>query len=656
MLNKKAVLLCVKMWMMALVLCSFSGMANAATNSWVSPVSGLWSNGSNWSLRRAPISTDTVYITVEGTADYIVTMDVSPTVYGLTIGARSGLTRQSLLINTGKTLNATAGLVVYKKGRIYLRGVLTGADASIYGTLVWQAGTMSGKSTTTIQSGGLFDFSTTAISSSRSLLRNLVNNGRVNWGAATLTLTMSGAESASFVNGPAGIFNILGAGTVGWNGEGTQPVFSNNGLIVKSGATGGVRFDRVRYDSSGTTDIQSGSFELRGGARTIRTATTTAPPVSYKISAGARVDFSNDVSFDSPANITGDGKAHFSSGIMTINQEVVADNLDVSSGNISGASALRIMKQFDWFSGTMEGAGQTVIEPGATLNISGVGTKAVQGRTVENKGTAVWTGTGGLTMAGNFTNRSGALFDVQNDVVLSGKGVNGTGTFLNLGTLRKSQGTGQTVLENLTIQNEGLLQAQTGVLNLGAAYSQSAGSTVLAGGSLAAIDVAGARQTLSFRGGTVNGTGQIDGHVYNGARVQPGNSPGAIEILGNYTQAANGVLDIEIAGVSPGAQYDHINVGGMATLAGTVNALRLNGYVPPDNTTFEVISAVAGVTGSFSSTVGMGIGGGRYFTPVYAGDFFGLGTALDAVLPTAIVSSPLAGKTYPSLSYGQLTT
>ena len=51
--------------------------------------------------------------------------------------------------------------------------------------------------------------------------------------------------------------------------------------------------------------------------------------------------------------------------------------------------------------------------------------------------------------------------------------------------------------------------------------------------------------------------------------VRPGTSPGTLTVTGDYSQGANGVLDVDVSGTTQGTQFDHLSVGGAATLAGT---------------------------------------------------------------------------------------
>ena len=52
--------------------------------------------------------------------------------------------------------------------------------------------------------------------------------------------------------------------------------------------------------------------------------------------------------------------------------------------------------------------------------------------------------------------------------------------------------------------------------------------------------------------GFFQGTGVVNGNVFNSGIVSPGASIGTLRINGNYTQSASGTLRIEVAGASPG--------------------------------------------------------------------------------------------------------
>ncbi len=114
------------------------------------------------------------------------------------------------------------------------------------------------------------------------------------------------------------------------------------------------------------------------------------------------------------------------------------------------------------------------------------------------------------------------------------------------------------------------------------------------------LDIA-AGQTFTVSGGdfinngTINGKGTLDvmlaNSFINNGILSPGNSPGTLTVNGDFTQTSSGTIVLEIAGLTPGTQYDQLIVNGTATLNGTVNIVLLNGFVLPANGNFQLISA-----------------------------------------------------------------
>jgi len=144
--------------------------------------------------------------------------------------------------------------------------------------------------------------------------------------------------------------------------------------------------------------------------------------------------------------------------------------------------------------------------------------------------------------------------------------------------------------------NNGTVKAMSGDFNVGANYTQNAGATMLAGGSISGM--------LNINAGMLQGAGNVTGDVTLGGTLAPGNSPGGMTIDGNLTQTANGNLAIEIGGTGAG-QFDTLTVTGNATFNGKVTVTLLNGFSPGEDDTFEVGSFL-NRTGSFSGIEGSG--------------------------------------------------
>ena len=92
--------------------------------------------------------------------------------------------------------------------------------------------------------------------------------------------------------------------------------------------------------------------------------------------------------------------------------------------------------------------------------------------------------------------------------------------------------------------------------------------------------------------------------------VAAGMSPGIRTIDGGYTQTGAGVLQIELAGTTPGiGGYDQLNVVGPATLGGSLQVMPY-GPTPPNSGTFNILVAGGASSGGGQHARGAGLRGG----------------------------------------------
>ena len=107
--------------------------------------------------------------------------------------------------------------------------------------------------------------------------------------------------------------------------------------------------------------------------------------------------------------------------------------------------------------------------------------------------------------------------------------------------------------------------------------------------------------TVICQEGTCSGSGTVSGDLNNsGGTISPGNSPGVLTVDGDYTQGAGGTLAIELAGTSPGDEYDRLVVNGQANLEGTLAVTLLDSFTPLDGHTFDILDFNS-VSGDFDS-------------------------------------------------------
>ncbi len=102
--------------------------------------------------------------------------------------------------------------------------------------------------------------------------------------------------------------------------------------------------------------------------------------------------------------------------------------------------------------------------------------------------------------------------------------------------------------------------------------------------------------------GLLGGTGVVNGNVINRGVVGHGLTSaaplGALTVAGNYDQSPQGTLSLRIAGAGPG-QSDSLFSKGSASLAGSLNLIRLNGFQLPKGKQIVLLSANGGVSGEF---------------------------------------------------------
>jgi Ca2+-binding RTX toxin-like protein len=154
------------------------------------------------------------------------------------------------------------------------------------------------------------------------------------------------------------------------------------------------------------------------------------------------------------------------------------------------------------------------------------------------------------------------------------------------------------------------------------------GTTIFSG----MLDVAGGTVTIgegqTFQvangialtgGGVLEGSGQVTGNVTNtSGTVSPGASPGTLTITGNYTQGAGATLEVDVDSAVQGTGYDHLAVGGNATLNGTVAVVQDAGFDPQVTDVFQFLTS-ASRTGTFATITGETLPSGKTYSLDYPG-------------------------------------
>ncbi len=595
--------------------------AHAIVRSWNVP-SGDWFVGTNWNPNGVPAATDDVVINNGGTC----TLDASASVTAFTLSS----------------------------------GTLTGSGTlTVNGLLTWSDGVMSGTGVTTA-SGGLTISAVAGAFAGPNLRRTLNNTAGATLTGASGSMKL-GADGV-LSNQSGATFDVPGdAGIVG-NGGNAQTRIDNAGLFEKSGGSGTSDIG-VTFNNSGTTDVQSGTLRLVDGsdtgAFTVNNATLRFSAGTRTLSASASIAGAGTVDVTSGVvnhagtyNITGSttmsggaGAANLTGtvtnlGALTINATsggtfnlsntngtVTVPSFSFLAGTFTGSGTLSVSGTMSWADGTMTGTGTTTAAGGLTITaVIGAFAGPNLQRTLNNIAGATLSGASGsmkLGANGVLSNQLGATFDVPGDAGFTGNGANAQTRIDNAGLFRKSGGSGITTVD-LKFTNSGTTESLSGTLRFTAAFTQSGGTTRLNGGSITSFSA------VSVQGGILEGNGTLTADVSNtGGSFSPGLSAGLLSETGSYTQGSGGTYNVEIGGLSAGAQFDKTTITGSATLGGTLSIALINAYEPNLGDTFQIMT-FGSRSGDFASVTGTVIGNGKMFQKVV--------TATDVVLQ--VVAEP----------------
>jgi autotransporter-associated beta strand protein len=494
------------------------------------------------------------------------------------------------------------------------------------------AGVISGTGGVTIQEGGNVQLSAantytgaTSITAGGKLL--VSGKGSI---ASSSSVVNDGTFDISRAWAPVAIEALSGYGKVN---------LGSQNLTIANGSTGtfyGIIADGGSYPGTG------GSLTIAGGSQALAGVNTYTGLTA--ISAGARLYLGPTASIASSSGLANDGVFDMSYAI----QPVFLQNIYGAGQMNLGKEKLTVTNASGHYSGVIADGGGSG-GAGASLALTG-GMLALTNANTYSGGTSVSGGaTLGIAADGSLGNATGGL--TLNDGTLAAMGTiasaravtlgagggtidtNGFGiAFSNAlsgpGSLTKT-GAGVLTLDGANTFTGGAVVSQgtlalTGSMTGSLAILSGATFTSTGGWSLAPGTVfnnAGTFQSLGgaplvnrgtlidngtlmsnlVNAGTLGGNGTIFGSVTNNGIASPGNSIGTLNVVGAYTQAAGSSYQVE---TNAAGQADRINVTGApgtATIAGgTVTLTAATGVYAP-STTYTILNATGGVTGTFAN-------------------------------------------------------
>ncbi|MCX7185384.1 MAG: PEP-CTERM sorting domain-containing protein [Nitrosospira sp.] len=259
---------------------------------------------------------------------------------------------------------------------------------------------------------------------------------------------------------------------------------------------------------------------------------------------------------------------------------------NLAGGTLSNSGTLGI--------GTLDDHAGSLNNFGALTNL---GTLSYSG-SLYNAGTL--TNSGGLTTFATFGSLTNDGTLTNSGTLITGGWLGNNNTLANSGTLTNAGW----LSNDGTLTNSGTLSNTGGIGGIGT-YTQTAGQTVING----SLD----QTSVQIDGGNLSGSGAITGDVTigDGASVNPGNSPGTLNVIGNFFSSGN--LVFEIAGLG---LYDVLDINGNATFAsGTVEFDFIDGFQAAAGNYWDFffadsISGEDSLDLTFSGTLGAGLSWG----------------------------------------------
>jgi hypothetical protein len=498
-------------------------------------------------------------------------------------------------VGPGSLLDVTAGVGEFSPGAGIGGGGTLQFDLGAHQTLATGVSVAAGSTLTLTGNAEFFGPGT------------LVGGGKFSWAggtidgnldvAKTIHTTISGTNTKTMMS-PGSTHALLafhGPTTVQGTGEleaSAADISSSGTFTLKTGSTVGAGACCVspsEFLSTGTLTVPastSGTATLTGMNFNDQGAVSVGKGSKLHVTVGPG-------EFSPGAGLSGGGTLEFDQSA----QMALATGVSIGAGTtvlqtggatFLGTGSFTGTGSFSWTGGTING--NLDVGSGIGTTISGTATKnltsptsapvvlAFHGHTtLAGSGEVELSGTTTLSNTGTLTMKTGTMIGGSSCCV-------SPDNFSNSGTLVVAAGTGTATTNFLQFSNSGAVKVNSGTLTIGALpYKQTAGSTQLAGGSVSAA------QQMNIAAGTLSGFGTITGSVLNGGTVAPSTTGGVLKITGAYQQTSSGTLSSVITGTTPGAKFGQLNVGGTATLAGTLKASTGNGFVPAHGASFSVL-------------------------------------------------------------------
>ena len=419
--------------------------------------------------------------------------------------------------------------------------------------------------------------------------------------------------------------------------------FTNDTMVLQGTILAGAAGERIAVDV--TTWTNTGLLRAENGGRLELGGTVTQAGLGAFQAAGGAVVLVGTLDLESGTLTLTD-----ETGTLTVGHE----SARIRDGRITktGSAKLDVVQgTFDAITLatdlTLPGLQSLTAENGLTLEgvvITLEDDAGFFGPDLIFAGTQTLSGTGevvfgGAGDGGAVTVRTGATLTIGPGITLHGTrsgSVGVLGSVVDQGTISAETNGRQIDVFGPAVTNQGTMRAvnggdlfvqaftNTGTVEIGASGSlfrvlsgnfvQTQGAVSLAGGTLTA-------NTVDIQGGVLSGFGSVNGALRNAATMTLGNAAdptGTLTVQGPFEQTSTGVLNLDLGGTATTA-FDRLVLSGatgVATLAGTLNVSRVDGFTPALGQIFDVLTFASHV-GTFAAITGLDLGAGLALQPLF---------------------------------------
>ena len=366
----------------------------------------------------------------------------------------------------------------------------------------------------------------------------------------------------------SGSSTYAGAITKGANGQDIALTKIGNGTLVLSGTsnyTGGTTINQGTLNVTGAL-LGGGPVVLAngttlGGSGTVKG--NISGPAASTILASGNLTLGDSTSYS----------GFFYSGTLAVGGNNVTLN-DAAFANLGVLTTIS--------GGTLTAPNGVSLGVGCNL----VGSGVVNGKIAAGYGSTI-NATGNMTLGSATTpvgfTSNGELYTNNNVVTINDSNQAVLGSLTQLGTGTSS---GTLNAPNGIVVDTGMNLVGQGVVNTTNSPSKA---TIING----TVEATGSGMTYT---GYVEGTGTYEGPVTFEGTYSPGVATASVQ-LEDLLLTPTSTLLMDIGGMTPGSQYDVVNLSDEAALGGTLEVNLVNGFTPSVGDSFEIINGTT--TGSF---------------------------------------------------------